>query len=120
MKFRNKIKDARLTFREICEQAKLESIRLLAEKATTANRIAKIATCPIDRALAYRVKDNAINQGISLGLFAPRSDNEGRPFLLSINCNGPRLHLPISRLSKDNHTLPIVTALLGRSTKVAA
>ena len=108
-------------FRRILDEVRDSSARALQEKAVTANRIAKIASRPIDRIRAYRVKTAVLNRGIELGFFAPRSDEEGRAHLMRVTCGVRRtLHMPIRELSASSAKQARVRALLGRGFRDAA
>ena len=109
------------TFKEICDQARPKTLQRLAEKASNANRIAKITVSATCKSSAYRAKDAALNQGIRLGFFKPRSDEAGRSHLLSIACrNRQHLHMPIHRLSSDSLEHIHTKTVLGHHAQHAA
>ena len=110
----------RRTFQEICRLQRQISADRLANKATIANRLAKICPSPQFQRLAYERKCEILNHGTSLGLFKLRSDENARNHLLSVVCGARRLHLPVHKLSYPNTQLKTTKALFGQPMEAAA
>ena len=107
----------RPSFKEICRSVQSKCEGDLQDRIQLANSLAKHATCEVDRAVAYRVKDAALNHGICRGFFTPRSDEAGRIHLISVGRDRRRVHMPIHRLSRQSRHHVNIKALLGDSSR---
>ncbi len=110
----------RVTFKQVCNNALAECAARLQKRVREANSVAKIALTKKDRLTAYRAKNAALNHGLRVGLFKPRSDEKGRNHLLLVGSDIGRVHMPIRKLTSVNRqSLTIRTALGHRSLDAA-